>query len=81
MNGDIIIQDVYNFSIIGSETYEVIDSTINCTSAAGIALINCKYIFLFNLRMMKCVSNLNGWLKDALRSDEAVSMFMLILGL
>ena len=77
LNGDIIIQDVYNFSIIGSETYGAINSTINCTSAAGIAVINCKYIFLSNLRMIKCVSNLNGWLTDALGSNEAVSMFML----
>ena len=57
LNGDIIIQDIYNFSIIiGSETYGVIDSTINCTSAAGIIVINCKYIFLSNSRMIKSVA-------------------------
>ena len=77
LNSDIIIQDVYNVSIIGTNTNGVIDSIINCTSLAGIAVVNCSYVLLANIRMIGCSSDLDRWLTDALGSDEMVSLFVL----
>ena len=54
LNSDIMIYNVHNFSIVGSETDGEINSTIQCTSSAGIAVVNCSYTFLTNLKIVGC---------------------------
>ena len=53
LNSDIIIQDVYNVSIIRAGTDTVIYSTINCALPAGIAIFNSRKVFLEKFLMLK----------------------------
>ena len=46
LNNDLIIQGVSNFSLIGNRTNEVINTVINCTSPAGIAVVGSSNIVI-----------------------------------
>ena len=54
LNNDLIIQGVSNFSLIGNRTNEVINTVINCTSPAGIAVVGSSNIVIANIVMNKC---------------------------
>ena len=54
LNNDLIIQGVSNFSLIGNRTNEVINTVINCTSPAGIAVIGSSNIVIANIVMNEC---------------------------
>ena len=49
LNNDLIMQGVSNFSLIGNRTNEVINTVINCTSPAGIVVVNSSNIVIFNI--------------------------------
>ena len=54
LNNDVIIQGVSNFSLIGNRTNEVINTVVNCTSPAGIAVIGSIDIVIANIVMNEC---------------------------
>ena len=54
LNNDLIIQGVSNFSLIGNRTNEVVNTVINCTSPAGIAVVGSSNIVIANIVMNKC---------------------------
>ena len=54
LNNDLIIQGVSNFSLIGNRTNEVINTVINCTSPAGIAVVGSSNIVVANIVMNEC---------------------------
>ena len=54
LNNDLIIQGVSNFSFIGNRTNEVINTVINCTSPAGIAVVGSSNIVIANIVMNEC---------------------------
>ena len=54
LNNDLIIQGVSNFSLIGNRTNEVINTVINCTSPAGIVVVNSSNIVIANIVMNDC---------------------------
>ena len=54
LNNDLIIQGVSNFSLIGNRTNEVINTVINCTSPAGIAVVGSSNIVITNIVMNEC---------------------------
>ena len=54
LNNDLIIQGVSNFSLIGNRTNEVINTVINCTSPAGIAVVGSSNIVIANIVMNEC---------------------------
>ena len=54
LNNDLIIQGVSNFSLIGNRTNEVINTVINCTSPAGIAVVGSSNIIIANIVMNEC---------------------------
>ena len=60
LNTDSIIQNIDNFSIIGTETDGVINSTIRCTSTAGLSIVNCSNVSLANLRIKDCTNDYNS---------------------
>ena len=49
LNNDLIIQGVSNFSLIGNRTNEVINTVINCTSLADIAVVGSIVVTLLLL--------------------------------
>ena len=49
-----IIQGISNFSLIGDRTNEVINTVINCTSPAGIAVVGSSNIVIANIVMNEC---------------------------
>ena len=51
LNNDLIIQGVSNFSLIGNRTNEVINTVINCTLPAGIAVVGSSNIVVANIVM------------------------------
>ena len=64
LNNDLIIQGVSNFSLIGNRTNEVIDTVINCTSPAGIVVVNSSNIVITNIVMNECGNNYTTFLSD-----------------
>ena len=54
---DLIIQGISNFSLIGNRIGEVINTVINCTSPAGIAVVRSSNIVIANIVMNKCGNN------------------------
>ena len=54
LNNDLMIQVVSNFSLIGNRTNEVINTVINCTSPAGIVVVNSSNIVITNIVMNDC---------------------------
>ena len=59
LNNDLIIQGVSNFSLIGNRTNEVINTVINCTSPAGIAVVGSSNIVIANIVMNECRNDHN----------------------
>ena len=54
LNNDLIIQGVSNFSLIGNRTNEVINTVINCTSPASIAVVGSSNIVIANIALNEC---------------------------
>ena len=64
LNNDLIIQGVSNFSLIGNRTDEVINTVINCTSPAGIVVVNSSNIVITNIVMNDCGNDYTTFLID-----------------
>ena len=64
LNNDLIIQGVSNFSLIGNRTNEVINTVINCTSPAGIAVVGSSNIVIANIVMNECENDHSALSKD-----------------
>ena len=64
LNNDLIIQGVSNFSLIGNRTNEVINTVINCTSPAGIAVVNSSNIVITNIVMNDCGNDYTTFLNN-----------------
>ena len=69
LNSDIIIQNVDNLRITGIKTNGVINSTIKCVSAVGIAIANCRKVFLENLIISRCTSNFTSLFEKYVLED------------
>ena len=61
LNNDLIIQGVSNFSLIGNRSNEVINTVINCTSPAGIAVVGSSNIVIGNIIMNECGNDYNSF--------------------
>ena len=59
LNNDLIIQGISNFSLIGNRTNEVINTVINCTSSAGIAVVDSSNIVITNIVTNECGNDHN----------------------
>ena len=76
LNNDLIIQGVSNFSLIGNRTNEVVNTVINCTSPAGIAVVGSSNIVIANIVMNECGNDYKsflgnetqGWYKKRLKT-------------
>ena len=66
LNNDLIIQGVSNFSLIGNRINEIINTVINCTSPAGIAVVNSSNIVITNIVMNDCGNEYAAILNDHL---------------
>ena len=64
LNNDLIIQDVSNFSLIGNRTNEVINTIINCTSPAGIAVVGSSNIVIANIVMNECGNDYKSFMTN-----------------
>ena len=60
LNNDLIIQGVSNFSLIGNRTNEVINTVINCTSSAGIAVVGSSDTVIANIVTNECGNDYNS---------------------
>ena len=65
LNNDLIIQGVSNFSLIGNRTNEVINTVINCTSPAGIVVVNSSNIVITNIVLNECGNNYIIYIKQS----------------
>ena len=79
LNNDLIIQGVSNFSLIGNKTNEVINTVINCTSPAGIVVVNSSNIFIANIVMKECGNNYKSFTVDIFQNqgEDLKSLFIL----
>jgi len=59
LSTDLVIQHVSNLSLIGNRTNEVINSVINCTSPAGIVVVDSSNIVIANIVMNDCGNDYN----------------------
>ena len=64
LNNDLIIQSVSNLSLIGNRTNEVIDTVINCTSPAGIAVVSSSNIIIANIVMNECGNDYKSFMSN-----------------
>ena len=62
LRDDIVIQDVVRFTIAGVKHNGKIATTINCSSPAGIAVVNSWDIVVLNLKMINCANNFTRFL-------------------
>ena len=69
LNNDLIIQGVSNFSLIGNRTNEVINTVINCTSPAGIVVVNSSNIVIANIVMKECGNNYKSFTVDIFQNQ------------
>ena len=67
LNSDLIIQGVSNFSLIGNRT-EVINTVINCTLPAGIAVVGSSNIIIANIVMNECGNDYKFFLGNKTQS-------------
>ena len=78
LNNDLIIQGVSNFSLIGNRTNEVINTVINCTSPAGIAVVGSSNIVTANIVMNECGNQYKIFLKQSIFiTDGLASVYTL----
>ena len=78
LNNDLIIQGVNNFSLIGNRTNEVINTVINCTSPAGIVVVNSSNIFIANIVMNECGNDYTTILNDHLFENNVMELISLL---
>ena len=81
LNNDLIIQGVSNFSLIGNRTNEVINTVINCTLPAGIAVVGSSNIVIANIVMNECGNDYKSFLTnihhDQYQSENIKCLFVL----
>ena len=83
LNDDLIIQGVSNLSLIGDRTNEVINTVINCTSPAGIAVVGSSNIVIANIAMNECGNNYKSFMSNIHQynnggeSEDINSLFVL----
>ena len=79
LNNDLIIQGVSNFSLIGNRTNEVINTVINCTSPAGIAVVGSSNIVIANVEMNECGNNYDSFMTNIYQHqvEDIKSLFVL----
>ena len=79
LNNDLIIQGVSNFSLIGNRTNEVINTVINCTSPAGIAVVGSSNIVIANIVMNDCGNDYKSFMSDVYQyqGEDIKSLFVL----
>ena len=79
LNNDLIIQGVSNFSLIGNRTNEVINTVINCTSPAGIVVVNSSNIVITNIVMKECGNDYEYFTVDIFQNqgEDLKSIFIL----
>ena len=64
LNNDFIIQGVSNFSLIGNRTNEIINTVINCTLPAGVAVVDSSNIVIANIVMNECGNDYRSFTND-----------------
>ena len=79
LNNDLIIQGVSNFSLIGNRTNEVINTVINCTSPAGIVVVNSSNIVIANIVMDECGNNYKSLLMNMLPNQHGYNKTLFVL--
>ena len=79
LNNDLIIQGVCNFSLIGSRTNEVINTVINCTSPAGIVVVNSSNIVIANIVMNECGNNYSTFLNNCYSFEGKITYLISLL--
>ena len=79
LNNDLIIQGVSNFSLIGNRTNEVINTGINCTSPAGIVIVNSSNIVITNIVMNECGNNYKSLLLNVFQNQHEDSETLFVL--
>ena len=62
LSNDLIIQGVSNFSLIGNRTNEIINTVINCTLPAGIAVVGSNDIVVANIVMNECGNDYKSYI-------------------
>ena len=79
LNNDLIIQGVSHFSLIGNRTNEVINTVINCTSPAGIAVVGSSNIVIANIVMNECGNDYKSFMTDIYQyqGEDIKSLFVL----
>ena len=75
LNNDLIIQGVSNFSLIGNRTNEVINTVINCTSPAGIAVVGSSNIVIANIVMNECGNDYKSFM---IMTDENITCIFVL---
>ena len=78
LNNDLIIQGVSNFSLIGNRTNEVINTVINCSSPAGIAVVGSSNIVIANIVMNECGNDYSVLLKDQISESKIMHLISLL---
>jgi len=66
LNKDVVISDIYNFSIIGGNKLDAVGSqysSIVCRKSAGIVMINNSNILISNLKILNCALNVATYIK------------------
>ena len=79
LNNDLIIQGVSNFSLIGNRTNEVINTVINCTSPAGIVVVNSSNIVIANIVMKECGNDYKSLLMNMLPNQHGYNKTLFVL--
>ena len=78
LNNDLIIQGVSNLSLIGNRTNEVINTVINCTSPAGIAVVGSSNIVIANIVMNECGNDYTAFMKGPLFESKIIHLISLL---
>ena len=79
LNNDLIIQGVSNFSLIGNRTNEVINTVINCTSPAGIVVVNSSNIVSANIVLKECGNDYKSLLMNMLPNQHGCNKTLFVL--
>ena len=76
LSNDLIIQGVSNFSLIGNRTNEIINTVINCTLPAGIAVVGSNDIVIANIVMNECGNDYKSYIYQY-QGEHIKSLFVL----
>ena len=79
LSTDLIIQGVSNFSLIGNRTNDVINTVINCTLPAGIAVVGSNDIVIANIVMNECGNDYKSFMTNMYQyqGEDIKSLFVL----